>query len=134
MLDATAHLEIIDLYSEYNRAIDKGDADNWANTFTDDGLFHHPARVFSGADELRQFIRERTAKLTSSPSVEQQHWNSRVCLEGRDGWAHGSCQLIVTGVNRETGKPCVVVRGNYEDQLERSEAGWRFKKRRLVVL
>ena len=46
-------VEIQELISRYNKAIDTGDAESWAATFTDDGEFVGLVGTFHGAEELR---------------------------------------------------------------------------------
>lgn len=128
------HLAILALYANYNKAIDAGDADAWLAAFMKNGVFHHPTRSWTGQDDLRQFVEERTAKFSTNKVVDQRHWNDAIALDIADGKATGTCDLLVVGVTREDGSPKVVARGRYEDRLERGEAGWRFAERRLIVL
>ncbi len=39
-LSAQDYFEIQQLYARYNNAIDSGDAEGWAATFTSDGVFN----------------------------------------------------------------------------------------------
>lgn len=133
MLSASDQLAIIDLYAAYNRTADAGDAHGWAETFTGEGVFHHPARDYSGAAELRSFIDHRTAGFPTSPFIDQQHWNDPVALDGDGDTATGSCRLLIAGIGRETGEAALVARGLYNDRLVRGPHGWRFAERTLTV-
>ena len=41
-LTAEDRMEMIELVGRYNHAIDRRDAEAWADTFTEDGRFHAP--------------------------------------------------------------------------------------------
>lgn len=133
MLEPQDHLAILALCAEYNRSLDAGEAAAWAATFTEDGVFHHPARSYASTAELRRFAEERTAKFDTNPIADQRHWNDPVVLSGDGDRASGSCNLLVAGVDRESGRPAVVARGRYEDRLVKTSAGWRFAERRLTI-
>lgn len=133
-IDASDHVAILMLYGEYNRAIDAGDVEGWLATFVKDGAFRHPLRSYVGEAELREFVTTRSAALGANPIAELKHWNDPIALHGNGTMATGSCRLLVAGVARDTGKPQVVTRGHYEDLMERTSDGWRYKERRLTIL
>lgn len=53
-MTAQDYFEIQQLYAKYNHAIDSGNADGYADTFTPDGVFNGNA----GRDALKKFINE----------------------------------------------------------------------------
>jgi hypothetical protein len=126
-------LMILALYAQYNRAIDAGDALPWARTFLEEGVFLHPAATYRGIAELIRFVTERQSKLGDHSVGEQRHWNDNIILEGSNDQASGSCDLLVAGRNRQTGRPEVVARGRYTDRLTATAQGWRFVERRLQI-
>ena len=127
-------LAILDLYARYNHAIDGGDAVAWADCFTPEGLFHHPARTWSGCAELRRFVEERTIRVRSGNTPTQGHWNDAIAIAGDERTATGSCELMVVGMAIDTGCAQILARGHYADNLVKSAVGWRFSKRRLTLL
>lgn len=133
MISAEDRLAITALYAEYNRAIDTGEAHAWAATFIGGGIFHHPARIWTGSEDLRRFVIERNDKIAIGPIVDQRHWNDPVALDGHGDVATGACALLVSGVERDGGRAVVVARGHYADRLMRTAQGWRFAERRLTV-
>jgi len=62
-LSAQDNFEIQQLYAKYNIAIDSGDAEGYAATFTPDGVFNQ----FSGHDALVGFAKMWREKLTAQP-------------------------------------------------------------------
>ena len=53
-LSTQDYIDIEQLYATYNHAIDSGDAQGWAGTFTPDGTFNK----FAGHDQLVGFIQQ----------------------------------------------------------------------------
>jgi ketosteroid isomerase-like protein len=133
MLPASEQLAIYSLYAEYNRAIDVGDADAWVATWTDEGVFEHPARRYDGHQELRAFVESRTAGLASHAVSNQRHWNADLVVRADGGQATGGCLLLVAGTHRRSGTAMVVARGRYDDALLRVGGAWRFGRRALVL-
>lgn len=126
-------LAIRALYAAYNRAIDAGDAIAWADTFVENGVFHHPAHSWAGQEQLRQFVNERTSGFGSHPIKNQRHWNDGLTIAIDQDQATGSCDLLVAGLSRTDATPKIAALGRYEDVLERTASGWRFVERRLTV-
>lgn len=124
---------IRELYARYNRAIDCGDAEVWADTFVKSGIFHHPARDWSGHDELRRFIVERTAGFATHPVADQRHWNDAHAIAISGDHATCTCDLLVSGRQRSDGSLMALATGHYSDVLERTEDGWKFSRRRLTL-
>jgi ketosteroid isomerase-like protein len=133
-IDANDHMAILALYAEYNRSIDAGDVVGWLATFMEDAIFHHPARIYTGQSELREFITTRSAQLGTGAVNNMIHWNDPIVLSRVADSVAASCRLVVTGTVRETGKLTVVAQGRYRDSLIRTENGWYFRERRLSIV
>lgn len=133
MTEAESKLAILDLYNRYNHSIDHGEIDGWCNTFVDDGVFDHPARRWEGREALCEFVTSRTNSFDKTPLREMRHWNDaiNICINGDK--AQASCDLLVSGVDRTTGKAAIAAVGRYEDVLVHSIDGWRFFTRKLVI-
>lgn len=115
------YMEIEQLYAKYNHAIDGGDADAWAATFTADGVF---AGRFTGTEQLKGFIKTWLEKMDGA---NRRHWNSNLKIEGTAEGANGSVYLILYNVGV---KPvAIATTGMYTDTLVKTKAGWRFKTR-----
>ena len=59
-LTTSDRVEITELVSRYNQAIDSGDHETWASTFTADGTFNSKSGQASGTDELSKFAPIKT--------------------------------------------------------------------------
>src|SRR5690606_2498533 len=76
-LAANDYIEIQQLYARYNTAIDRNDADAWADTFTADGVL---AGNFKGREALKGFVRD---------------WHSNPQMNGA-ARRHFAADLVVT--------------------------------------
>jgi SnoaL-like domain len=105
---------ILQLLYTYNHAIDGGDAERWADTFTADGALNAAGRLFAGRDELIRFASgvHGMRHVVTNPVVE---------VDG-DKAAVQAYVLVFRG-------PSVSVIGTYADELVRTPAGWRFVRR-----
>jgi len=113
-------VEIEQLYAKYNHAIDSGDAEGWADTFTPDGVFN--AR-FTGREALMGFI--KTWK--EGGGLSRRHWNSNLHVVGTAEGAKGAVYLMLWDVSAQPQK--IFTTGIYEDVLVKNTGGWRFKSR-----
>jgi hypothetical protein len=119
-LSTADYIEIEQLYAKYNHAIDSGNANGWADTFTPDGVFRNTT---TGRDALVKFV-ENFAK---SSRGGFRHWNSNLTVVGTPEGADGSVYLMLWNVGV---KPqAIVTTGTYIDKLVKTPAGWRFKSR-----
>jgi len=116
-LSADDYIEIQQLYTRYNMMIDSGDAEGYAATFTPDGAFN----TFNGRDALIGFIHGRTN------GGNMRHWNTNLAITGTPEGANGSVYLLLVDVSVRP--PVLSTAAKYEDQLVKTPAGWRFKKR-----
>ena len=119
-LSAQDYFEIQQLYARYNIAIDNGDAEGWAATFTPDGVFN----TFSGHDALVGFIKTWREKLNGAT---RKHWNNNLQITGTSREATASVYLIL--VDFSTKPPSILTTATYTDSLVKTKDGWRFTKR-----
>ena len=115
------YAEIQQLYARYNHAIDKGDAEAWAGTFTPDGVFNNTNR---GHDALVQFVNDWRDKRNGT---SRRHWNSNLMITPTAEGASGSVYLILLDIGVRP--PVAMTTGIYEDTLLKTPQGWRFKTR-----
>jgi hypothetical protein len=118
------YIDIEQLYAQYNHAIDSGDAEGWAATFTPDGTFNR----FAGKDALVGFIQQWKEKMNG---MNRRHWNTNLrIVPGKDG-ASATVFLMLLDVSQ---KPATIVNtGMYNDTLVKTTAGWRFKTRQTKM-
>jgi SnoaL-like domain len=119
-LSAQDYFEIQQLYARYNIAIDSGDAEGWAATFTPDGAFN----TLSGHDALVGFIKTWREKLNGAT---RKHWNNNLQVSGNAKEASATTYLML--VDLSTKPPSILMTGSYTDSLVKTKDGWRFTKR-----
>lgn len=123
-LTAQDYVEIEQLYAQYNNAIDSGDAQAWAATFTADGAFNR----FVGKEALVGFIDQWRDKMGGA---NRRHWNSNLRIVGTPEGASGSVYLMLLDVST---KPASIAgTGTYADVLVKTAEGWRFKSRQTKL-
>lgn len=125
-LSAEDRFEIQDLYSNYAYHYDRGEAQDWAQLFTEDGTFgragEEPAR---GREELERFAAEN---LEANPGVTHHTTNVTAEADGSADRARGRAYALVVRVD-EDGAVRLRNVGTYEDLLVRTASGWRFASR-----
>jgi hypothetical protein len=115
------YADIQQLYARYNLAIDTGDAEGWAATFTPDGVFNNTNK---GHDALVQFIKDWRDK---RDGANRRHLNSNMVLTPTSDGAKGAIYLLLLNVGVRPAT--IATTGIYEDVLLRTPQGWRFKSR-----
>ncbi len=116
------YIEIEQLYAQYNHAIDSGDAEGWAATFTPDGTFNR----FTGREALVGFIKNWREKMNGA---NRRHWNSNLRITPAADGASGVVMLMLLDVG--TQPPSIVMTGQYTDSLVKTASGWRFRSRQV---
>ncbi|MET8833218.1 nuclear transport factor 2 family protein [Micromonospora sp. NPDC004540] len=128
------YAEVLQFYARQMQALDNGDFQAYADSFTDDGEFTHspglpPARTRAGiAAELTDFHRRRFSGL----AVQRRHWFNHVVLDHRDdGGIDATSYALVLTVHPsvkqpEIGPSCVV-----RDVLVRVDGDLRLRSRRV---
>ncbi len=119
-LTADDYIEIQQLYAQYNMAIDSGDAEGYASTFTPDGVFNN----FNGHDALVGFINRWKDQMNGG---NMRHWNTNLAIKGTPDGASGAVYLLLVDVSKRP--PVIASAAKYDDQLVKTPQGWRFKKR-----
>src|SRR4029453_6114428 len=113
--------DIQQLYARYNLAIDTGNGEGRAATFTPDGVFNNTNK---GHDALVQFIKDWREK---RDGANRRHLNSNMVLTPTADGANGSIYLLLLNVGVRPAT--IATTGIYEDVLVRTPQGWRFKIR-----
>ena len=120
-MTAQDYFEIQQLYAKYNHAIDSGDGEAYADTFTPDGVFNNNA----GREALVKFVKD--AWVGRMNGATRQHWNTNLLINGDSKQATGSVYLML--VDLSTKPVSVMTMAMYDDQLVKTPQGWRFTKR-----
>jgi hypothetical protein len=112
-------VEIQQLYAKYNWALDAGDSQGYAATFTPDGVFNNNA----GRDAIVKFADTFHAGLGG----HVKHWNTNLMILPTATGASGQVYLVLVDF---ANKPATIVTSaTYSDELVKTPQGWRFKKR-----
>ncbi len=119
------YVEIQQLYARYNHAIDSGSAEEWADTFTADGVFNNR---FTGRAALIGFIKTWKERMNGA---NRRHWNSNLSIRGTTEAATAEVDLMLLDVGV---KPAAIAStGMYADELVKTADGWRFKSRVVKI-
>ena len=123
-------VEIRDLISRYNKAIDTGDADGYANTFTPDGVFIGIVGTFNGRDELRAFAAAYSVEEQYAEFASAQHWVTNVVADGDGDEATVFSHLQMVKPLPDGGRILLV--GHYDDIVRKVDGQWLFAQRTVV--
>jgi uncharacterized protein (TIGR02246 family) len=126
---ADDRLDLQELVSRYNQAIDHHDSQAWADVFEEDGVLVVNGEVRArGRNELFQYVERR--RVAGEPKL--RHWVTNMLVE-----VHGDeakLKLYVMAFNIGAGLEVPYVMGEYEDEAVRRNGQWRFRVRRLTVV
>jgi hypothetical protein len=133
-MDAIDYELIRQLLGRYNMAIDLGDAEGWAATFTPDGVFRCTGVPegspfggrYEGTDELIAYAKTHFGVAKG----RARHWNANLLIEGDGEAATMRCYMLnlTAGAGR-----LAATTGIYEDRLRKVDGEWRFAERHIAV-
>lgn len=127
---AADRFAIQDLYAAYCRTVDLGDAEGWADTFTEDGRRIYDdnpgapgraGRTFTGRAELVQ--------LQSAPrALRVRHWHASPVLTDKGDYLESVIYGMVVNISQDP--PVIMAHFTYTDELVRLPDGsWRMRSR-----
>jgi hypothetical protein len=120
-------LNINDLYARYNHAIDSGNGEAWAGTFTPTGTFTSGGRTQTGAVELVPFAAGFAARLKG------RHWTNNLVVDADGDGARGSCYLMLLRLTPGEQPPAsVLTTAIYHDTLVKDGGAWKFSSRSVA--
>jgi 3-phenylpropionate/cinnamic acid dioxygenase small subunit len=119
-------LAIHDLYTKWCVAIDDGDAEGWADTFTDNAVFRlttHPVRAEGRAEILAmgQSVYEHDEGMN-----RHQCYNILLTEDGDS--VNGRCDAMVLEL-RTGGDARIIKTCRYQDRIVVTPRGWAFQER-----
>ena len=127
-LSSEDQLAIQQLYARYNHAIDSGQGETWAATFTPEGVFSSANGTFSGSDQLAGFASGFAKQLKA------RHWTNNLVVDATEGGAKGTCYLILLRLTPGERPPAgIIATATYNDELTRVGDEWRFAKRTVTT-
>lgn len=127
---AADRFAIQDLYAAYCRTVDLGDAEGWADTFTEDGKRIYDdnpgapgraGRTFTGRSEL--------VKLQSAPrALRVRHWHASPVLTDKGDYLESVVYGMVVDISQDP--PVIMAHFTYTDELVKLPDGrWRMRSR-----
>jgi hypothetical protein len=124
--------------ARYAYAFDSGDADAWADTFCEDGVWEmvdqlggEPRRRLVGRAELAAFC---THQFTNrAPGASSFHHQSSVLFEKLTADTARTRTLLILSVKTTGERPRIQMTGIYHDDWLRAGAGWRLQRRVLTA-
>jgi bifunctional aromatase (cyclase/dehydratase) len=122
-LTAADYTAIQQLYARYNVAIDRGDGEAWANTFTADGVF---ANNFKGKDALVGFVNNWRTNPAMNGAARRHFSADLVITPSAEGATATVSTILVDLATRPASIAGFV---SYNDVLVKTPGGWRFKSR-----
>lgn len=123
-LTSEDRLAIMELVARYNHAYDGGDAEAWAATFTEDGVFQSRGRRTQGREALVRRVEDRAERIAT---FKPRHLNNNFVIEGDGDSATLTCHVLLM-----SGSDVAAV-GSYEDVLRRVDGAWRFTHRKVTM-
>lgn len=131
-LTAADKIEIHELVARYSRAVDSRKAEEWADTFTPDGIFESMrVGTHSGRDALVQFAMDFWAGPDCEAWRGGQHWTGNFIIEGDREEARLFCYHLMF-MPRGPDNVEAVIMAAHDDILVLHDGRWKFKRRKVV--
>ena len=132
MLSFEDKAEIRDLVYRFNRAVDYGTPDEWADTFVSEGVFDSAITgVLAGREELMGWLAEFRSDPKYAALSKGQHWTTNIVVSGNADHARlwASVMLLVPSAPN----PHIAMFGYYDDELVKVAGTWKFSLRKLTA-
>ena len=122
-------LEIQRVITDYAAALDARDYDKYLGVFTEDGIWQNGDTVRNGRGEIREML----SGLFGEPDPDfvnlssfHQSTNFEIDVDGDTAHAKSRFIFVMRG---DGGSPTPALSGQYEDDLVRTEVGWKIAHR-----
>ena len=131
-------LEIQELVTRYNHAVDRDDVESWVACFTAEGAFEGVAGRYEGAGELRAFVTALGSAPEWAAFRPMRHWTTNFVID-YDGAGDGGSPSGRPTTARMRADHLLVRQGPeavellllavYRDRLRREHGRWLFRER-----
>lgn len=118
------HLEIQTLLARYNHAVDSGDGESYAVTFTEAGVLDAGALYLEGREALAGF-----AEGLPNSQWAPRHITSNLLIDGSGDRATVQSYVQMFALAGDPPVQQVAASGRYSDQLVKLEGRWHFERR-----
>lgn len=128
--DAELYQQVQQFYARQMQLLDDGKVEDWADTFTPDGVFAanaHP-RPTSGREAITAAARAAHEQLAAQ-GIRRRHWLGMVAVDRGDGArVTARCYALVFEIPRG-GQAALRLSTLCQDQLELGDQGWQVAHR-----
>jgi hypothetical protein len=128
MLTADDRIDILEVIAVASQALDRADGDGFAAAFTADATMTTGVEQEWGTAQLANLA----ARQSQNTGLMRRHTSTTVLGELDEGLARAVSYVLVTRVVPGP-RVLVVATGVYDDEVTRTEAGWRISKRVAVA-
>jgi 3-phenylpropionate/cinnamic acid dioxygenase small subunit len=131
-VDAETYAQIVQFYSHHMQLLDNAEAEEWADGFTEDGVFGQNVKPepTRGRDTIAASMRRGVDRLKDR-NVVRRHWLSMVVADRIDADSVRTRYYAVVFETPVGGKASVYLSTTGEDTLVRQEGKWRIKHRMI---
>ncbi len=120
-------IEIAELCTKYNLAVDNSDIEGWLETWADDGMLEGNFVNARGKSELKNML---VNLLDSNTVTGKRHVLANIVCEGEGDIATATSYLIIF---EAMNSPAVIASAVYNDNLKKIDNRWKFARRKLIV-
>lgn len=122
------HLEIQTLVARYNHAVDSGDGESFAVTFTEAGVLDAGALYVEGREALAEF-----AEGLPNGVWAPRHITSNLLIDGSGERATMQSYVQMYALAGDPPVQHIAASGRYNDQLVKLDGSWHFERRVYVA-
>lgn len=133
MIETTDRLEINELLARYCHSIDAARADLCAGLFTDDASLNTAVGNAHGSDAIRAWVEGRLALRQEGMQVRHYLLNVLLAPVAADLVRARSTLLYTTQARDAQTSAQLLATGIYEDEIRRTDRGWRFSRRTVEM-
>jgi hypothetical protein len=120
------HVEIQQLYWQYNQGLDFRDEELFMSVFATDAVWKTgPQQEYVGRKAIGAFIPQTSGGKTGATG--RRHWNNSWWIRPSGEGAQGRVYWLVLDVSAR--QPAATLSGYYEDVYVKTSEGWRIKSR-----
>ena len=127
--NADDHLAIIELANVFENAFDEGDLDAHMATWADEMRFESPFGDYDDREGYREWVTGFSQQMQGMGGT--RHLITNTVIDVRGDRATQTCYLVIIGQRMNAGGPALMATVRFEDELVRTDAGWRFAERVL---
>ena len=123
--------EIEELMWRYTRALDTGDGNTYAATYTEDGQFGAGANATKGREALKKMVDALKPQPGTPARAPLYHMETNTWIEfiDKDHARHHAYYITVSGAGPDNAPPRIAAAGRSVDHLERVNGKWLIKLR-----